>query len=543
MDAAVGLNTVLARILELHPASALGSHTLVHASSRVPAGRGLVFRQDVVPEQTLLAISGDAMINVKSYSEHFHPDILPPARSLLGSLAPANGVALSSSQGLSLLLARTVTASRFQVARKDDVKTEILHLFVQTLPASFETLPLSWLACAPDDGNDPVQQSKQQFFKSLSRGLPQHSQKLLQKVLARFERDWNRIQELRASDADKLANPPALSVTPKQERAIVAALDRSTFLWAWCCVNTRCVFLPLGLADHADNFTLVPVLDMANHTSDIALECKVKYTAGGGITLHAPAATSRSNSVLNQGLRTGDECFITYGPHSNESLLSEYGFILPGRLDFVQSSTDSEWTGNQYVDVLVDAEVQSMLEEQGSEGLRKIELLQDRGYWGDLTLHPYPGQAHPSHRLVPALRLLSLCLPPDILLHPTNMSKAAKRTKAGANNDMHLAQAKLALSKWEATLTGYEDRVSLENERQAHLMLLLLCQRRLQATREARQHAEQAQRILQAELAASVEDSDRLGYEVSLSMVKQLLDEEEQVLTLVMRAAELQAEW
>lgn len=144
----------------------------------------------------------------------------------------------------------------------------------------------------------------------------------------------------------------------------------AAFAWAWCCVNSRCVYLPLGLTPHSDNFTLAPVLDMCNHTWLKADECKVSWTAAGGLQLRAPSVTARP-----AGLRRGDELFISYGAHSNGTLLSEYGFVL-GR-------NGKAWeTGNPYTEVRLDKYVEALLDawpEREREETK--QLLQENGYW------------------------------------------------------------------------------------------------------------------------------------------------------------------
>lgn len=61
-----------------------------------------------------------------------------------------------------------------------------------------------------------------------------------------------------------------------------------------------------------------PLLDMANHTVDSSLECKVKWTSTSALQLSAPAKSHQP-----QGLSVGQEVMITYGPHSNGVRLSD----------------------------------------------------------------------------------------------------------------------------------------------------------------------------------------------------------------------------
>ncbi len=69
--------------------------------------------------------------------------------------------------------------------------------------------------------------------------------------------------------------------------------------------------------------------------------------------------------------------------------------MLPAQLSFTQDADfpadegGRRWRGNRYVDVLMDQEVEELLVSQGKAGEGKIELLQNRGYWGEYTVHPY----------------------------------------------------------------------------------------------------------------------------------------------------------
>lgn len=122
-------------------------------------------------------------------------------------------------------------------------------------------------------------------------------------------------------------------------------LAEESFIYAWCIVNTRCLYydppstsnqstqqlhtssfddeelsLPLNHPHNSDQFVvLCPLIDLFNHTSDSASACKVSHDSSGF------TVTSR------KGYSSGEdeEIFVSYGAHSNDFLLVEYGFVLP----------------------------------------------------------------------------------------------------------------------------------------------------------------------------------------------------------------------
>ncbi len=323
-------NRLLSQLLSLRPSHSTskaiseGNDVLVQVSDQVPAGRGLVYLRNIQPGQVLLTLPADLLINVKSFRSFLHPDTLPNAIRVAGE-AEKSKHPLSSAQLLSLLIARAKIESDLDLgsagrssSRDLSPKHEVLRLFVQTLPTTFDTVPLTWSltarelapsdtsASSPTNGASNKQPWKQPFYHSLLRALPRHSRALEQKVRLRFETDWSGIRRLCDSpdDADLLAEPALLASNPDLARSIVRSIDIDTFLWAWLCVNSRCVFLPLGLADHADNFTLAPMLDMANHTPDSNLECKVRYANDGGLELCAPTQEQHASTKVELGKAT-----------------------------------------------------------------------------------------------------------------------------------------------------------------------------------------------------------------------------------------------
>lgn len=102
------------------------------------------------------------------------------------------------------------------------------------------------------------------------------------------------------------------------------------YWWAWCTVNTRCVYLDEKVLSHSlkiqdkSCLALAPYLDMFNHSNDV--DVKV------GLSLDR-------NSYEIQTLvpfAKHTQVFIHYGNHSNLKLYTEYGFILPfNPYDFV----------------------------------------------------------------------------------------------------------------------------------------------------------------------------------------------------------------
>ncbi|SNX85480.1 related to RKM2 - ribosomal protein lysine methyltransferase [Melanopsichium pennsylvanicum] len=554
-------NARLTKLLALYPYSTsiksarsfIEDCLAIKVSDTLPAGRGLVFTRPVQAGQVLLTLQSDSLINVKSYKEFFHPKTLPAATGIAGVTKRFES-RLTSAQLLSLLLARAKVAEDcsegVMQAGETSKKHQALKLFIQTLPENFDTVPLTWsLLAIPVQSSDAEgSASSKHFFKSLLAALPNHSQHLLQKVRNRFIKDWQTFSSLRSSHIQLLTDPSLLVLNPDLARASVERITSDVYLWAWLCVNTRCVFSPLNLADHADNFTLAPMLDMANHTPDPVLECKVRYAPDGGLELCAP-------NTISSPIDTGDECFITYGPHSNQVLLSEYGFVLPPHLSFRADDgggqSGAEWKASRYVDVILDREVESLLKAQGESGERKIELLQNRGYWREFTIHPYPDPPHPSHRLVPALRLVALDLDAQKPRRKIVKVKTQAGLKAGKKPAFNQAYGKADqqdeeitdLDRWEETLVGYRDNVGERNEEVAHRILVDLCETRLKDAQKARRYLVDAEEILASTEEGNVAQSNGNGCALSLAFVKQLLDEEEAVLRLVSQAAKDQVEW
>jgi hypothetical protein len=105
------------------------------------------------------------------------------------------------------------------------------------------------------------------------------------------------------------------------------------FLWAVCCVQSRCFVSERPGADGAYRLELVvvPVADMFNHFAAAprpggAVMLTDEWDADGALSLRASCA-----------VRTGDELVISYGDRSSRDLLETYGFVLPLRSNAADS--------------------------------------------------------------------------------------------------------------------------------------------------------------------------------------------------------------
>ncbi|KAI1749644.1 putative SET domain-containing protein [Xylaria castorea] len=98
----------------------------------------------------------------------------------------------------------------------------------------------------------------------------------------------------------------------------VPDLDRSKYKFFWLIINSR-TFLyetpDMEKYHWEDKLCLLPAADLFNHSND---GCTVTWWDKEGYTITA-----------NRTYLAGDELCISYGKHSNDFLLVEYGFTMP----------------------------------------------------------------------------------------------------------------------------------------------------------------------------------------------------------------------
>jgi hypothetical protein len=141
------------------------------------------------------------------------------------------------------------------------------------------------------------------YSKELHDLLPHAATRILANQRTNLERDWNSLH----------IHLPAIS--------------KDLFTYTWLIVNTRTFYweypdmpnshphLPKKRTQLTadDCYAMCPFMDYFNH-SDIGCD---------------PQADSKGYSVTaDREYKAGEEVFVSYGPHTNDFLLVEYGFIL-----------------------------------------------------------------------------------------------------------------------------------------------------------------------------------------------------------------------
>ncbi|KAJ8100011.1 hypothetical protein POJ06DRAFT_255178 [Lipomyces tetrasporus] len=151
--------------------------------------------------------------------------------------------------------------------------------------------------------------------------------------------------------------------------------DVELFIWAWLCVNSRCLYYYMAEAPtSSDCMTLAPVVDFLNHSDDE--HCSIQIYDGALATKFFGLVTTRSYDV-------GDEICLSYGAHTNSFLLCEYGFTLA-----VNKNTELDITAELLA--ILKCSRRTSRCHSDSEGAEiespKLAFLEAHGYLGDYTL-------------------------------------------------------------------------------------------------------------------------------------------------------------
>lgn len=175
----------------------------------------------------------------------------------------------------------------------NDTKYTKWQAVVPTLQDIQQSMPLTWPA-------------------SLQSLLPAGASQLLDKQRAKFDKDWETVSAAFPIGAKTKAK------TKTKDGMVRKECTRDEYLYAWLLVNTRTFYFVTPRTEKLpkeDHMALQPVADLFNHTDRDG--CHVTFD-------HAESFTFRTTRAYEKG----DEVHISYGSHSNDFLLVEYGFIL-----------------------------------------------------------------------------------------------------------------------------------------------------------------------------------------------------------------------
>ncbi|CAO1639013.1 unnamed protein product [Sympodiomycopsis kandeliae] len=372
---------------------------LVEIRDDLPNGRGLALTQDVQPGKTILTLPSQFLIHVGTVSKYFHHDVagivLPSTRRQEQGPFP-----LSSMQVLSLVLVGCHTVNRAGLSTQQHERMRDLVTFHASLPKAFESHPLMWRINHRDGLLDAL--------------LPQ-VRKRLESVYTKFVSDWQVIQQLYTSYPHHLP----WYTTPTLPRV-------QAYAHSWLSINSRSVYFNLLLPRHEDNFTLVPILDMANHTNDPNAICSIHPLNSMGNIIPEPSRSSTKSYGLamkasNSAIQAGNEVLIQYGARDDSILLSEYGFLLGNENDPYNC-----------IDIDPYLSPTSSIE----------AVLKENNLWKDWKI---TSQGQPDWRTLSTLRLMTC-------------EEEEKR-------------------KWKFTLTGQLPRVSQQNDSRVKRVVQDVCER------------------------------------------------------------------
>jgi hypothetical protein len=136
------------------------------------------------------------------------------------------------------------------------------------------------------------------------------------------------------------------------------------YIYRWLIINTRTFYFLSPLPAHQklhpsnrdDCMAQSPFADYFNHTSSTSA-CSASFSPAG-YTISTPV-----------NIKKGEEIYISYGNHSNDFLLAEYGFIL-----------GEEGGGNQWDEVPLDPYILPLF------SAKQQERLEERGFLGKYVL-------------------------------------------------------------------------------------------------------------------------------------------------------------
>lgn len=161
--------------------------------------------------------------------------------------------------------------------------------------------------------------------------------------------------------------------------AALPTVSYADFIYNWFVVGTRTFYYTHpDIQEHLDPNECLALLPFADYFNHADIGCKVTLSSTG-YTFSA-----------DRNIREGDEICTSYGSHSNDFLLAEYGFVLEE---------------NRWDEVLLDNVLLTLFSDE------QKQVLQEENYWGDYVLDRHSV----CYRTQAAVRLL--CMPGQTWRH------------------------------------------------------------------------------------------------------------------------------
>ncbi|KAF2131900.1 SET domain-containing protein [Dothidotthia symphoricarpi CBS 119687] len=192
--------------------------------------------------------------------------------------------------------------------------------------------------------------------------LPHAAHLLLTAQQSKLEKDWQSIR----------AHVSAAGVTRDLYTYTWLIVNTRTFYWSYPDLPTSSPKLPKKRSRLTtdDCYAMCPFMDYFNH-SDVGCD---------------PQHDSKGYSVrADRAYKAGEEVFVSYGPHTNDFLLVEYGFIL------ADNTNDA---------IPLDHLLLPLLDQD------QVRALKEDGFYAKYTL--FPASPTVCHRTQAVLRLLVL---------------------------------------------------------------------------------------------------------------------------------------
>ncbi|KAI0341678.1 SET domain-containing protein [Trametopsis cervina] len=389
------------------------------------SGKGLFASQPCSPSATLFTIPARAMINVKTLSLLYPPNTL---------------AALNATQIISLhLFLHKPSAENISCDPS-------FGPYISSLPQDFSSHPLAWTQHA----------SQHVVNQDLLSSLPSILSLALRSLRTRFREDWKAVREHLKANPSSIIHTARAELRHRQDD-ISEQAHEDAFMWAWLNVNTRCIYYRLNANQAApENMAMCPILDLANHAPTNSHIFPVLPSS-----IFSPAPGARKNkshglggdymflSTSERSIQTGEELFLKYGEHSNAKLFVEYGFVNGWSKGDCQRGGFVGEVNLKYV-------VEEIFEKRGAVGAWMRSVLEEEGYWGDWTMHSSPTPAHPSYRLMAALRLYHI------------VSESVTQLPSDHES---------LVDDWRRVLIGQQDLISSTNEQKWRDHLVELCER------------------------------------------------------------------